>query len=58
MNNHPKKLVEQLEAAKKMLRALEESLAKTQKMIKETRKIIDEAKVAATDDEPADDGKP
>ena len=53
MNGQPKKLVEQLEAAKATLRALEDALARTQKMIAQTRKIIDQAKgLAAPQDEP------
>jgi hypothetical protein len=44
MNGQPKKLVEQLEAAKASLRALQEALERTQKMIEQTRKVIEEAK--------------
>jgi len=44
MNGQPKKLIEQLEAAKASLRALQEALERTQKMIEQTRKIIEEAK--------------
>jgi prephenate dehydrogenase len=44
MNNQPEKLVEQLEAAKATLRALEEALDRTKKLIEKTRKIIDQAK--------------
>jgi hypothetical protein len=52
MNGQPKKLVEQLEAAKASLRALEEALVRTQKMIEQTRKIIDQAKdLSAADEE-------
>ena len=52
MNGKPKKLVEQLEAARASLRALQDALERTQKMIEQTRKVIDEAKeVGAGDDD-------
>jgi hypothetical protein len=57
MNGQPRKIVEELEAAKATLHALEEALARTQEMIVRTRKIIDEAKVTGMDDESAGDGK-
>jgi chromosome segregation ATPase len=51
MNGKPKRLVEQLEAAKASLRALQEALERTQKMIEQTRKIIEEAKELSNPDE-------
>lgn len=53
MNGHPKKLVEELQAAKATLRALEDALARTQAMIEQTRKLIDEAKAIQLPNEQA-----
>ena len=43
MANRPDELAQQLNAAKRMLRQLEESLTKTQMLIKQTRQILDQA---------------
>jgi phage shock protein A len=43
MSNRSDELAQQLKAAKEMLRRLEESLAKTQKLIEQTRQILNEA---------------
>lgn len=43
MSNRSDELAEQLKAAKEMLRQLEESLAKTQKLIEQTRQILNQA---------------
>jgi len=43
MPNKSSELAEQLRLAKEMLRQLEESLAKTQKLIEQTRHILNQA---------------
>jgi len=55
MNGKPQKLVEQLEAARASLRALQDALERTHRMIEQTRKIIDEAKSL---DEPEEGAPP
>jgi len=43
MPSRPDELAQQLTAAKEILRQLEESLAKTQKLIEQTRHILNQA---------------
>jgi DNA anti-recombination protein RmuC len=43
MPNRSDEITEQLKAAKDLLRRLEESLAKSQKLIEQTRQILDQA---------------
>jgi hypothetical protein len=43
MPNRSNELADQLKAAKEMLRQLEESLVKTQKLIEQTRQILNQA---------------
>jgi len=43
MANRPDELAQQLNAAKRMLRQLEESLTKTQMLVQQTRQILNQA---------------
>jgi hypothetical protein len=53
------KLAEQLAAAKEMLRQLEESLAKTQRLIEQTRQILSQGPTESESDAADEDkGKP
>ena len=53
------KLAEQLAAAKEMLRQLEESLAKTQRLIEQTRQILNQGPTESESDAADEDkGKP
>jgi len=52
------KMAEQLAAAKEMLRQLEESLAKTQRLIEQTRQILNQDSESGTNATSKDKGKP